>query len=844
MFKDCPLINEITCMATDISASNCTTDWLSGVASAGTFHKNPEMLDWPLNSPSGIPEGWMVMGNRYEIDATANPIEGGTITGAGMYDEGSLVTLTAIPAEGYTFVNWTENGEEVSSNATYSFAVTSDRTLVANFSTNSCYWNPVTGMSGSMTILGILKIDGVEPYADYLEIGAFCGEECRGSALPQFISGYCIYALNVVGNTDGDPITFRLYDHHLGQELDLYCTNELTFENGMFYGSEAFYEFNFVSQVLITAIADPDEGGTVSGAGTYNRFSTCTLTATAAAGYTFINWTLENEVVSADAQYTFEVSEAGDYVAHFSLNSYEITATASPVEGGTVSGGGVYNHFSTCTLTALSATGYTFVNWTLDGVEVSTDASYTFEVSGTGEYVAHFSLNSYEIVAMAVPTFGGTVTGAGTYNHFQTCTLTAIANESFQFIGWLMDGESVSNETTYTFEVNGPVTFTALFEMVQSVELSQGWTWWGTSVEQSGIDGLGLLENSLNPNGRVIKTSDKFVQYNAIVGWTGDLVNLINEEGYRIQTLAACTTTITGVAANPEDHPITIQHNWTWIGYPVLHQQTVGEALSGFEPLENDIIKSQGSSARYVPSVGWIPADFTLNPGESYMYYSKASDDKTLVYANGRSMVETKDDDRHWRNDIHAYADNLCLLAVVEIDGEEQRSEEIELGAFVNGECRGSARLMYVEYFDRYYAMMNVMGEEDDEVEFALIDRRRDMTSVDSPTRLTFVIDAIVGEFNDPFVVSFGGLTSTEEHAMRLVLYPNPVVRNEEFRLIIPDDETVVEWTIVNAQGAVVRQEKGAVSRQIAEGLPVSGVYVVRVMCKSGNVYRSRLVVK
>ncbi|MBR4146832.1 MAG: hypothetical protein IKU00_02940, partial [Bacteroidales bacterium] len=74
---------------------------------------------------------------RYEIAATANPEEGGTITGADTYDSGSTCTLTAMANTGYSFVNWTENGTHVDSTATYSFTVTEARTLVANFSLNS-----------------------------------------------------------------------------------------------------------------------------------------------------------------------------------------------------------------------------------------------------------------------------------------------------------------------------------------------------------------------------------------------------------------------------------------------------------------------------------------------------------------------------------------------------------------------------------------------------------------------------------------------------------------------------------------------------------------------------------
>ena len=74
--------------------------------------------------------------SEYAIVLLSNPSDGGTVTGGGTYEQGTECTLTATANEGYTFTNWTENGSVVSTNATYTFTVTGDRTLVANFTQN------------------------------------------------------------------------------------------------------------------------------------------------------------------------------------------------------------------------------------------------------------------------------------------------------------------------------------------------------------------------------------------------------------------------------------------------------------------------------------------------------------------------------------------------------------------------------------------------------------------------------------------------------------------------------------------------------------------------------------
>lgn len=62
---------------------------------------------------------------------------GGTVGGGGIYADGTTVTVTATPNSGYHFVRWTENGAEVSRDASYTFPLTADRNLTAEFDRNS-----------------------------------------------------------------------------------------------------------------------------------------------------------------------------------------------------------------------------------------------------------------------------------------------------------------------------------------------------------------------------------------------------------------------------------------------------------------------------------------------------------------------------------------------------------------------------------------------------------------------------------------------------------------------------------------------------------------------------------
>ena len=59
MFSYCHNLNYIKCLATDISATQCTTNWVAHVASSGTFRKNPNMTSWPTGA-NGIPNNWQI----------------------------------------------------------------------------------------------------------------------------------------------------------------------------------------------------------------------------------------------------------------------------------------------------------------------------------------------------------------------------------------------------------------------------------------------------------------------------------------------------------------------------------------------------------------------------------------------------------------------------------------------------------------------------------------------------------------------------------------------------------------------------------------------------------------
>ena len=351
----------------------------------------------------------------FTISVSANPTIGGTVSGGGTYNQGQSCTVTAAANASYSFVNWTENGNVVSTNRNYTFTVTSNRTLVANFQAQPQNYN--ISVSANPTNGGTVTGGG-----SYQQ-----GQSCTVNATPA--TGY-----NFVRWTEN------------GQQVSTNASYTFTVT-----GNRTLVAQFQLQSFSITASADPNNGGTVTGGGTYNYGQSCTLSATPATGYTFVNWTKNGQQVSTNASYTFNVTSSGAYVAHFQIQSYNIAVVAKPANGGTVTGGGTYTYGQNCTITATANEGYNFINWTENNIPVSTNPSYSFNVTGNHSFAANFELQTLEITATVEPAEGGTATGGGTYTYGDEVTITVETNEDWAFLNWTENGTVVSEEKTYTF---------------------------------------------------------------------------------------------------------------------------------------------------------------------------------------------------------------------------------------------------------------------------------------------------------------------------------------------------------------------------------------------------------
>lgn len=874
--------------------------------------------------------------NIYSVNATANPITGATITGIGNYTHGTSCTLTVIANDSYTFINWTENGEQVSNDTEYSFVVTETRNLVANLIENITFADPVVK---SLCVANWdTNGDGELSYAEAAAVTDL-GEVFRGNhditsfdelqyftGLTEIADNAFNYSISLSSITLPNTITI------IGSKAFYQCYNLQSIE---IPGSVTMIENEVFGLTSNLAHITVDLNNTVYDSrndcnaiinsttnallvGCYNTIIPNTVTTI--ERYAFMgceNLTsiiIPNSVTTIESETFFGCSGLTSITIPSSVSSIgsHLFACCNLAQIVVEQGNTHYDSRENCNAIINSETNALIVGckntiipntvtkiassafYACDGltsivipqnvtelsylafyccmnldsitlncvvpptvgenafgavdksipvyVPCNTSAAYASAI-GWNEFTNIQEILCVNIEATVNPTIAGIITGGGNYYKGVECTLNAVANEGYLFESWTENGVFVSDNPEYTFTVNEDRTLEANFISTQTTQLSSGWNWWSTYIEMDGFNGLEYLENTVGDLGICIKSQVcAVVNYFPATGesfWFGDDIVIDNENCYMIDVTDDCLVQLDGDKADPADHPIRIKPNWSWIGYIDNVTQSANTAMSDFEPIQEDVIKSKDDAATYWAGYGWYPA-INLVPGQGYKYFSNSNEDRYLVYNNASSKSEmAKRQEKFWHYDTHAYANTMTIISVVDIDNEEIAKGDYELAAFVDNECRGSVKLDYFEPLDRYFAVMSIAGNDLEEISFGLADTSNGDVGFNCEHSMTFATDAVVGRLSSPYIISF----NHENTDVVVNIYPNPVDKNVSFTLDIPGGETISEILIVNSLGAEVLHQTGMTGK-VVKGLPVSGIYSIQVITNTGNVYRGKLVVK
>ena len=154
-----------------------------------------------------------------------------------------------------------------------------------------------------------------------------------------------------------------------------------------------------------------------------------------------------------------------------------ISFANSGVVRGIASGNGWYANGDTVTLKVTPSMGYSFSKWTTDtagNTSVGTESTYTFTLGADSPKAYYAWLDEVKYTVTCESVEGGTCTTStsdGKYVYGQIATVTATANDDYEFVGWKDSyGTTVSTDVTYSFTVLGDTTLTPEFVKVKTEE--------------------------------------------------------------------------------------------------------------------------------------------------------------------------------------------------------------------------------------------------------------------------------------------------------------------------------------------------------------------------------------
>ena len=427
----------------------------------------------------------------------------GVVSGAGRYDIGDTCTLIATANNDlFNFINWTNDGNVVSDSTEYSFVVTEDATYEANFD----WMNPASTDYISDGL--IMYLDGIYNTRSGHDTTASVWEDLIGN-YDLTVSNYSSYTWednHFIGLGNGGYLntgkTWK-YFHSLNNDMTIEIVTFIDCDKtspsyrglaGWHGGSDGTHFQNdqggsrMQTLGLLPVTEADDQIATVS----YTRNNGSFLNGVWRTNSTHLNLGINSNytaVFGNSIQYSrgwndsiycirmYNRSLTPEEIAYnhnidverfgaSSSNTIGIIATTNPANGGMVTGAGTYELGETCTLTAIANPNYIFLNWTENGVQVSTDISYSFTVTGYRSLVANFvqdQPNTYIVSAMVQPLGSGTISGGGGYAAGSTCTLSATPAEGYFFLNWTQNGNVVSTNATYSFTVTGNANYVANF---------------------------------------------------------------------------------------------------------------------------------------------------------------------------------------------------------------------------------------------------------------------------------------------------------------------------------------------------------------------------------------------
>jgi uncharacterized repeat protein (TIGR02543 family) len=445
-------------------------------------------------SGTGTPGSIIMNGNKtvtatfvqsaYSLTVTVNPPAGGFVTPDKNppYYYGDVITLTAVPALGYSFIGW--SGDGTGSGTTRQVVITRNMAVTASFNPESYFLTVNIVGNGSVTkspdeltyVYGTVVT--LTPVAAPGWTFSGWGGDLSGTGTPGVIT--------VVGNmaviATFTPVSVALTVSTVGS------------------GS--------VSK-------SPDKTSYVYG-------ESVVLTAVPQAGWSFSGWT--GDFSSSANPVTVIINGTTTVTATFTQNTY--TLTINIVGNGSVSKNPdqtSYVYGTVVTLTPVAASGWTFSGWSGDLSDTDTPGSIT--MNGNKTVTATFVQSTYSLTVIS--TYGNPNPSVGSHTYSSdvsvTCSVSSpvtMGGTIWTCVGWTGTGSVPSSgsglSTTFSISQDSSIT----------------WVWQSSTVQYS-LTVVSAYSNPTPSVGRHSYNSGSYVTCSVsspvtaggkvwvCVGWTG-----------------------------------------------------------------------------------------------------------------------------------------------------------------------------------------------------------------------------------------------------------------------------------------------------------------------------------
>lgn len=288
---------------------------------------------------------------------------------------------------------------------------------------------------------------------------------------------------------------------------------------------------------------------------------------------------------------------------------------------------------------------------------------------------------------------------------------------------WKFEPQALNKDKAITVTYDKDYIDTLKIQILQHVELVEGWNWMSLYSDQ-------LYEDQIKTyfsNAHEIRSQYELLYNDPDYGFFGSLgyincgstykVNV--KEGQNVDFYAPEIQYYTGDAADAKAEYIS--SGWQWKSFPYCFRHYVAEVLGKASlPNGSRIISKDGFTECYEGK--WAGTLETIVPGEGYLIYNSSEDYLEITWPSESKLTKVERSKAARRAPSYSpfsynksrFADNMTIIAESDeyLDGERY-----SVGAYVDGECRGAGRIIDGKMY------ITVHGEQGDKVAFKLYDK-------------------------------------------------------------------------------------------------------------------------